>query len=385
MDTSPDILVVGLGAMGAATLLFASGQGLRVLGIDRYEPPHHHGSTHGESRITRVGVGEGAEYVPLVQRSHRLWRDLETATCTSLYHACGGLILGCGDAAPMHGQHHFLDSTVAVAEAFGIRHEVLDADTIAARWPQFQLTGAERGYFEPEAGYLRPEACVAAQLAQARLRGAEIHNGECLLEWSKDSRGIAVRTDRTTYRPGLVVFCLGAWLPGVVPAPLLRVTRQVLHWFDTERPEDYAADRFPIFIWNWGLHEGQVYYGFPDLGGGIKLATEGHVETDPNHVDRSVGQGEIEAFYRLHVRGRMRGVLPNIRRTATCLYTEAPGARFWIDRLADDGPIVVSACSGHGFKHSAAIGEAVAQWAISGVRPSVLLPFAAPPGDTASR
>ena len=181
------------------------------------------------------------------------------------------------------------------------------------------------------------------------------------------------------------MFCLGAWLPGMVAAPKLRVTRQVLQWFDTELPEDYAADRFPIFIWNWGLHEGQVFYGFPDLGGGIKVATEGHLECDPDHVDRSVGEDEVASFYRLHMEGRLRGVKPRSRRIATCLYTEAPGSRFWIDRLGDDGPIVVSACSGHGFKHSAAIGEAVAQWAISGVRPSVLAPFAGSPGDPASR
>jgi len=381
MNTTPDILVVGLGAMGAATLLHASGQGLNVLGIDRFAPPHVHGSTHGESRITRLAIGEGAEYVPLVQRSHTLWRDLEAATGESLYHACGGLIVGCGDASPMHGQPHFFDNTVSVAKEHGIRHELLDAAAIANRWPQFILTGAERGYYEPEAGYLRPEACVSAQLAQARLRGAKVHTGERMIDWSQDPSGVVVRTDRATYRPCMTVFCLGAWWPkfGGRAATALRVTRQTLLWWDTEEPSDFAPDRFPIFIWNWGVREGEVYYGFPDLGGGIKVATESQYVCDPDAVDRDVDPAEIRSMYRGHVQGRLRGVLPKCRRVATCLYTEAPGARFFIGQLPNEGPIVVSACSGHGFKHSAAIGEAVAHWAMRGERPFILAPFSANP------
>src|SRR5512147_1257350 len=71
-----DVIVVGLGAMGAATLYQLARRGVRVLGIDRFAPPHDHGSSHGESRITRQSVGEGDEYVPFVLRSHEIWRAL---------------------------------------------------------------------------------------------------------------------------------------------------------------------------------------------------------------------------------------------------------------------------------------------------------------------
>jgi sarcosine oxidase len=108
--STPDLLVTGLGAVGSATLLHAAGQGMEVLGIDRSAPPHSHGSTHGESRITRLAIGEGAQYVPLVRRSHGLWRELEKASGRSLYRACGGLVLArSGAASPMHGQSGFFD------------------------------------------------------------------------------------------------------------------------------------------------------------------------------------------------------------------------------------------------------------------------------------
>ncbi|MCU0755386.1 MAG: N-methyl-L-tryptophan oxidase [Xanthomonadales bacterium] len=380
MTDTPDLLVIGLGAVGSATLLHAAGQGAEVLGIDRYAPPHAHGSTHGESRITRLAIGEGAEYVPLVRRSHKLWRELEAASGQSMYRACGGLVLARrGLASPMHGQASFFDNTVAVARVHGIGHEVLDAAAIAARWPQFGLTGDELGYFEPEAGYLRPEACVAAQLALARQRGARVQTGERLLGWRVDARGLRVDTDRATYRPGQAVLAVGAWLLGLLgaAAPPLRVTRQVLHWFEADAPMDYAETRFPIFIWNWGAGADEVFYGFPDLGGGVKVATEQDAPCDPDRVERDVAATESATLHARHVAGRLRGVSARVRQAATCLYTEAPGARFLVDRLEEGGPILASACSGHGFKHSAALGEALAAWALSGERPACLAPFAA--------
>lgn len=390
----PDVLVVGLGAMGSATLLHAARAGVRALGIDRLHPPHTMGSSHGESRITRLAIGEGADYVPLVHRSHEIWRELETESGESLYHACGGLVIGPGNGAgPMHGQADFLGQTIALAGRHGIAHERLDADRIAARWPQFQLRGDERGYFEPSAGYLRPEACIATQLALAQAAGAQVRGGERLLSWRQEAGGTVILTDRRSYRPGIAVFCLGPWLAGILarqvagradgaaatgPAlPPLRVTRQHLHWFGSTAPGLYAEQRFPIFIWNWGTGAGEVFYGFPDLGRGVKVATEADTPADPELALREPDPGQAETMYRQHVHGRLRALDPARRESCTCLYTEIPAARFWIDRLDTRGPLIVSACSGHGFKHSAAIGEAVARWALSGARPSVLAPFAA--------
>ena len=75
-----DVAVVGLGAMGSAALYQLARRGVTAIGIDRFAPPHDRGSTHGETRITREAIGEGAEYVPFVRESHRIWRELEAAT-----------------------------------------------------------------------------------------------------------------------------------------------------------------------------------------------------------------------------------------------------------------------------------------------------------------
>ncbi len=380
-NSTPDILVIGLGAMGSATAHHLAQRGAKVIGIDQFAPPHHHGSTHGESRITREAVGEGASFVPLVMRSHMLWRELEAATGETLFTQCGGLILGHeGRANLLHEQADFLGSTRRVAEQFGIAHSMLNHNEIAARFPQFALAGDEIGYYEPGAGYLHPEACVRAHLSQATKHGAALHTGETVQVIRRDGAQTIVETDRARYTPGTTIVTAGPWLPALVPALAsnLVIRRQVLFWFALNSTQNYSRDAFPIFIWPWGGEDGEAFYGFPQSADGtIKLASEQRgTTTTPSSVNREVTEAEIDAMFRTHVQPHLRGVSATCVKATTCLYTNAPRAQFLIDRLPDaPDVIVVSACSGHGFKHSPAIGEALAEMSMSGATPDALAPF----------
>ena len=114
-----DVIVIGLGAMGSAALYQLAKRGRRVLGIDRFTPPHKLGSSHGDTRITREAIGEGEELVPLVRRSHEIWRELEAATGKSLLSQVGGLILSSSPNAHHHGVS-FFENTVNAATQ--VRH-----------------------------------------------------------------------------------------------------------------------------------------------------------------------------------------------------------------------------------------------------------------------
>jgi sarcosine oxidase len=380
---SPDVLVIGLGAMGSATLFQLARRGVDVVGIDQYSPPHVYGSTHGETRITREAVGEGAAFVPLARRSHVLWREIERETGRDLFRQCGGLILArAGEPSHMHAQRDFLGNTIKLASEFGIAHELLDASAMQSRFPPLLLAGDESGYFEPGAGYLRPEACVTAQLELARTAGARIRLGEQVRAITTESGRAIVETDHAMYAPGVTIVCAGPWIPQLLAGRLSRrlvVRRQVLHWFRPVAPRDYAPEEFPIFIWHWGRADTDVFYGFPDIGEGVKVATEQMInDTTPQAVAREVEPAESRAMFDVHVAGRLRGINATAVKAATCLYTNAPDANFLIDRLSDcAGVIVVSACSGHGFKHSAAIGEAVAEMAMTDSTPPILKAFSA--------
>lgn len=362
------MIVVGLGAAGSATVRALATAGASVLGIDRFDPPHTSGSSHGDTRITRLAVGEGAQYGPLVARSHEIWRDLEAETGEQLLVPCGGLILGVAEATGQHNVEDFVGSTIAHARRDGVAHEVLDTAEISRRYPALSLR-TETGYFEPSAGYLRPEACVRAHLASARRHGATVLTNETVYRWSTLG-GCSVETNEGRYRARTLVLAAGPWMADLVDwfAPAFAVYRQVQFWFDIERGyEDLAA--LPVYIWMFGTIPGQFLYGFPAVdgpSGGVKIATEQFVDTTtPESVARDVGADEATAMFETCVRGRFPGLTPRAVKSAACLYTVTPDFHFLVDRHPGfDDVIVLSACSGHGFKHSAAVGESVAQWAL---------------------
>jgi sarcosine oxidase len=377
-----DVVVCGLGAMGSATLYQLAKRGLRVLGIDRYAPPHDLGSSHGETRITRCATGEGLAYVPLALRSHQLWRAIEQETGLDILTSNGVLVLASpGSWARHHGKTHFLETTIEAARTFGIDHEVLTAAEIGARFPQFRLVGDETGYFEPGGGFVRPEAAVAAQLELARRGGAVTRLDETLVDYAQQGDGVTVATNRGMYSAGELVLAVGAWLGEVLGPPCaadFAVTRQVQHWYAAgDALESFQPDCFPVFIWD---DRDRAFYGFPAVAGAgdaVKVAGESEVRSATVDEARSdVASAERFELFDTIIRDRLPGLKRDCVRASNCLYTVTPGGDFVIDRHPDHPRVfVVSPCSGHGFKHSAAIGEAVAAQ-IAGEVPLVdLTPF----------
>ena len=368
-----DVIVVGLGAMGSAACYQLAKRGAGVIGIDRYSPPHSLGSTHGETRITRLAIGEGEQYVPFAIRSHDIWRELESETGADLMTTTGGLIMSSAAGHRFHGSENFLQTTIDAAAKFAIEHRVLNAAAIAEEFPQFVLTGGEMAYFEEAAGFLRPEACVATQLRLAETLGGKLRMNERVTHIEKAGRGVRVVTDRGEYHAATAIISAGPWISDFVegpPAALFKVYRQVLYWFDVSAAyEQYRPGKFPIFIWSFGNGPDDFVYGFPAIdgtAGGLKLASEDlQTATLPDSANRNVTAEESNLLYRNYVSGKLKDIGPRCVKSVVCLYTSTPDSDFVIDRL-DDNVILASPCSGHGFKHSAAIGETLAELALTG-------------------
>src|SRR5437870_9814358 len=121
MSRALDAVVVGLGAMGSAVLSELAARGRRVIGFDRFAPPHELGSSHGKSRIIREAYFEDPRYVPLVQRAYVLWRELERATGTRLMLETGGLMVGPRNGAIVRGAK-------LSADTHGLPYKQLDGE-----------------------------------------------------------------------------------------------------------------------------------------------------------------------------------------------------------------------------------------------------------------
>ncbi|HEX5073742.1 MAG TPA: N-methyl-L-tryptophan oxidase [Gemmatimonadaceae bacterium] len=354
-----DVIVAGLGAMGSATvhaLTRGEGHRRRVLGIDRFSPPHGLGSSHGRTRIIREAYFEHPAYVPIVRRAFDLWRELEQAADRTLYTRTRGITLGAEDGMLARGAR-------TSAEQFDVPHRVLSAGEVAREFPGLRPADGMVGVVEDRAGVLFPEDCIAAMLQVAERSGAELRRNEVVVAWEARGDGVIVRTTAGEYRAGRLVIAGGAWMPQLVPelAGTLAVERQPIHWFaPTSHAEDYSAARCPVTLWEYAPD--RTFYTLPDFGDGVKAAV--HYEgqpVDPDHVDRQTSPEEVERVAEL-----LRCFMPKadwrLRESSVCLYTNAPDLHFIIDRHPShaDRVVVVSACSGHGFKFATAIGEIAA-------------------------
>lgn len=369
MSKNWDVAVVGLGAMGSAALFHLASRGVRVIGFDRYAPPHTLGSTHGLSRIIREAYYEHPIYVPLVQRAYELWADLERRAGRSLFVQTGGLMIGPRDGTLVAGARRS-------ALQHALPHQELGAREVRARFPGFDVPNDMVALFEPRAGVLDPEACVASHLQLATRAGATVQLNELVSRWRSYPDRITVETTNGRYDVERVVLCTGAWTPTLMQdAGLpLWIERQVMHWF-TPRSEAqlFTPAHCPIAMIEY--EPDRFFYTLPDSGSGLKAAIhhEG-ARVDPETVAREVSDRE-----RARVLELLRRFLPRAagahRSSATCLYTNTPDGHFFIaPQLPDERVIVVSACSGHGFKFASAIGEAIADLSTGRSRPD-LAPF----------
>jgi sarcosine oxidase len=357
-----DVIVVGLGAMGAAACAHLAGRGARVLGLDRFSIPNDRGSSHGDSRVIRRCYYEHPDYVPLLRRAYALWRELEGTAETPLLRVTGGVYTGAPDCA-------FIVDTLAAARAHDLPHERLSRADLRDRYPQFTVPDDHVAIFEPDAGYVLAEAAVSACAVQAMQGGAVLRGHEPVLDWSASAGGVEVTTSRGTYAADRLVLCAGPWLGRLIAerGTCLSVTRQVLAWVWPPRPERFGADVFPVF----GIDDpdGEVYYGFPMGHGrpGFKIARH-HVgpPADPDRVDRDVHVDDER-----DVRAALARYLPDangpLLSMAVCMYTSTPDGHFVIDRHPEHERVVVAGgFSGHGFKFASVVGETLADLALDG-------------------
>lgn len=358
-----DVLVVGLGAVGSATTYELALRGASVIGVDAFAPPHTMGSTHGKSRIIREAYFEHPSYVPLVQRAFERWAALESATDEPLYRRTGGLSVGKEDSGLVAG-------VMRSAREHGLDVEMLNRQEVATRYPAFVLEPDMVGVVERNAGMLAPEACIRTCLRLASAHGAELATGAGVTDIQRRGTGFAATTARREITARRVVLCAGAWNPRLfamlgIDLPLV-VTRQTMHWLAPVGDASLRApDQFPVTLIDHG--DERIFYAMPDTGDGVKAAI--HYEgtaTLPADVQRAIHSSDMAPVMELS-RRFIPAVAGPIVESVVCLYTNTPDHDFAIGMpAATPGVVVVSACSGHGFKFASAIGEAAAQLALDG-------------------
>lgn len=349
-----DVVVAGLGGYGSSTAAHLARRGLRTLGLDPRPPAHTEGASHGETRIVRQVYFEGATYVPLLRRAYELWAELADESGEPLLRRTGGLYLGRPGTRVFRG-------SLETARQWDLEHAVLDSVEVHRRFPALQPPEDVMAIWEPHAGTVRPESAVLAQLRRAAVAGAELRHDEAVTGWAPAGEGVRVTTTRGSYDVGALVLAPGRWTPdllGGLDLPL-RVERRVQHWFAPPSVEDFRPDRLPVWIWDRA--DGTSMYGAPSQGssGDVKAA-----------VHFSAAR-PADAWTVAEVASTLAEVFPGLgdrhTRAAECWYTLTPDEHFVVGpHPGAAGVLVACGFSGHGFKLTPVLGEALADLVADG-------------------
>ena len=360
MTAAHDHVVIGAGVIGAATARALAARGERVLLVEQFGRGHDRGSSHGASRIFRMGYAD-AEYVALCQQAFDAWRDLEAASGRTLLDLTG---------AVDHGRPEQIDAIAAALTAADIDHERLSTEQAAARWPGLAFEGSVLTH--PSAGRIRSADTIEALLDLAATDGAELRFHTRVTGVEDHGDTVTLTLDgpdgSTSVTATSVVAAVGSWAPAVVgdlfarrgsSLPAIRVTQEQPAHFPSHLPD--AA--WPSFV-HWQL-DGPDVYGLLTPGEGVKVGFHGTGPVvDPDHRDRTPAPEQV-----LRLQGYVARFVPGVDASApdliSCLYDNSPTEDFVLDRR---GPVTVATgSSGHGFKFAPLLGEMLADLATGGV------------------
>jgi sarcosine oxidase len=348
-----DVAVIGLGAMGSASLHAAARRGLRVIGLEQYEPAHSRSSSYGESRVIRLAYFEHPSYVPLLQEAYGLWRDLEATTGERVLTVTGIVEAGYPGAPLVAGS---LRSSLQ----HDLPHEQLTAADVRRRFPVFDLPREWEVIYQPNAGALFPEKAINLFVRQGARYGAQVELRTRVAAVNAAGNEVHVVLEggrRITARSAVI--SAGAWITQLVPDLLqhLHLTRQPLLWFEPLQADLTGPDRMPIFFLQT---RDDLVYGLPNLlGTGVKAAT--HLDSGPLRSAEE-GRAEVSPEEAARLRGFLQRYVPAaagpLVRSLICAYTRSPDEHFVVGQHPNAPQLVIaSACSGHGFKFASVLGE----------------------------
>ncbi len=364
MPKSFDVIVIGVGAMGAATCYQLAKCGARTLGIEQFGIPNQFGSSHGHTRLIRLAYYEHPDYVPLLRQSYNLWSQLECESESTLLYRVGGIYLGGPES-------DLVDHSLKAASIHQLPHSHLTRQDISDQFPQFTVPDHYHAVYEPDAGFLMSELAIQAFADQATRLGADIHTNEVIVNYKASPRGVVVTTSQDTYHAQNLILTVGAWAGSVIRdlGVELRVTRQSLCWFKPSSPTYLTLGVLPV--WAIDLENAEnpgIYYGFPILPDETSIkaalhqlaspATPDTVDREPRPEDHFIPQNALKTYL-----PSAHGPLSSCQ---ICMYTNSPDGHFIIDQHPLYPNVSFAAgFSGHGFKFAPVIGQILADLALN--------------------
>ena len=353
-----DCIVLGVGGFGSAACYWLSqSTGTRVLGLEQFEFCHDRGSSEDHSRIIRLSYN-APHYVELAKRAYATWDQVEKESGEQLILKTGGL-----DFAPRDSATGITPYVESLAEC-GVEHELVDADEIMRRWPQFRIDDSMHGLFQADSGIVIANRANATHRKLAQAQGATLKQGVAVRSIKCAGDEFEVITNDINYRAGSLILTAGAWTPQVLSwlgcTLPIEVTQEQVTYFAPRDPRQFQPGKFPVWIYL----DDPAYYGFPLFADGVKAAQDAvgsRVTADTRSMDPDTDkEARLKTFLRKHIPDMVGDVIYS----KTCLYTMSPDRDFILDAVPGNPNAYMAIGCGHGFKFASLIGETLAEMAL---------------------
>jgi glycine/D-amino acid oxidase-like deaminating enzyme len=372
MSERLSIGIVGAGIAGLSTALALAARGHDVTVFEQGPVPNPLGSSVDRHRLIRFPYGDAEGYTRMVGEAFSAWDRTWAALGARHYFETGTLVHAFRDG-------DWADQSAKVMDRLGIAYDRLDPAEVARRYPHILPEGLAGALHLPSGGVLLADRIVA-DLAEHLQRIGVAIDAWCQVAWIDPERARVRFASGAVRGFDAVVAAAGPWAARLFPglAPRLKPVRQVVAYLEPPRGLEAAWASSPMIL---DIDGADGHYAVPPVAGtGLKIGD--HQVTGPAS-DPDAARIAAEDEGRAVIAGTRRRLARfdeyRVAEAKTCFYTMTPDERFVAEKVGR--MVLVSACSGHGFKFGALMGERVAAAVAGEIDGPALAAWAA--GETA--
>jgi sarcosine oxidase len=352
-----NIIVVGAGIAGLSTAWSLTKRGHSVTLLEQGPIPNPLAASGDHHRIIRRAYGAATGYGRLITEAYEAWDELWADLGESHLDPRGFLCVSReeGDEA-----EQYLEGMRAGGYAF----DFLEAAEAARRWPFLEPGSFRYAFFSTEGGALHCKRIAAGIAKWLRAHGANVYENSKVAAIDRDAGRVELESGQSLAADRVVVTA-GAWVLKLFPELGGELTTYRTAVVNLEPPADLKAvwDAAPVILDVGGKTDGYIIP--PSGGGGLKFGSGLHkVRTSDADWNREPVAGEGEAIRDLFAPPMQRIGEYAVTGVVTCAYTFTDDERFTAAELGKC--LVVSACSGHGYKFGASVGRRAADAAEGG-------------------
>lgn len=346
-----NVIVVGAGIAGLSTAWALTKAGHQVTIIEQGAIPNPLAASGDHHRIIRRAYGAAAGYGRLISEAYDAWDEMWADLGANHYDPRGFICLSreAGDQA-----EQMRDGLAAGNYPF----EIAEPAEAVERWPFLEAGTFNYAFFSPEGGVLHCRKIAAGLAGWLRANGANIYENSKVAEIDADAGKVELEGGEI-FRGDKVVVAAGAWVLELFPELGFDLATYRTAVVYLEPPVELRAawDGAPVVLDVGGETDGYIIP--PSGGAGLKFGSGLHkVKTSDADWNRSPVKGEGEAIRNLFAPPIARATEYAVTEVVTCAYTFTADERFFAREIGKC--LVVSACSGHGYKFGAAVGRRVA-------------------------